>query len=60
MKLDLAHGSQLDPAHLEEGGHGGDQHAQVGHGQAEQVDIHHTLWKRLDINIMMTLYDGNN
>ena len=46
MKLDLAHGSQLDPAHLEEGGHGGDQHAQVGHGQAEQVDVHHTLGKQ--------------
>ena len=41
--LDLANGGQFDAAHLEESGHRGDEHAQVGDSQAQQVDVHYSL-----------------
>ena len=42
-KVDLSHGSKLYPAHLKERWHRCDQDAQVGDGEAQQVDIHHAL-----------------
>ena len=45
MKVYLPHCSKLDPAHLEEGRHRGDQDAEVGDGEAQQVDVHDALGK---------------
>ena len=49
MKVYLPHCSKLDPAHLEEGRHRGDQDAEVGDGEAQQVDVHDALGKKSHI-----------